>query len=322
MMVDDKRVTIGVPVYNGGRMLGDMLQSLQQQTFTSFQVVISDNASTDDTAAIAGAFVAKDPRFRYFRNHTNIGAAPNYNRVFELAGPASYFKWAAHDDLYAPGYLARCVELLDADPGAVLAYTIVDVVDETGHDGLKEQISYKPGILETYIDAQGRPGWMMGPLHVAEHIDPARRFGEFLNRMIACFPVFGVVRTEALRRSTLHQSYYGSDRALLAQLVLMGRFRQVPERLYINRYHKAASRQLSQKEQEVWIDAKGGSSRPLLRQKWDILRAPFIAGLSAPDRARCIGVALHHFTKRQAGRLLKPVLGLSGLRRTGEGPAR
>lgn len=322
MMVDDKRVTIGVPVYNGGRMLGDMLKSLQQQTFTSFQVVISDNASTDDTAAIAGAFVAEDPRFRYVRNETNIGAAPNYNRVFELAGPTPYFKWAAHDDLYAPGYLERCVEVLDADPGVVLAYTIVDVVDETGLDGLKEQTSYKPGILETYIDAEGRPGWMMGPLHVAEHVDPARRFGEFLNRMIACFPVFGVVRTEALRRSTLHQSYYGSDRALLAQLVLMGRFRQVPERLYVNRYHKAASRQLSQKEQKVWIDAKGGSSRPLLRQKWDILRAPFVAGLSAPDRARCISVALHHFTKRQAGRLLKPVLGLSGLRRTGEGPAR
>lgn len=322
MTVDDKRVTIGVPVYNGGRMLGDMLHSLQQQTYPSFEVVISDNASTDDTAEIASTFVAKDPRFRYFRNETNIGAAPNYNRVFELAGPTPYFKWAAHDDLYAPGYLERCVEILDGDPSVVLAYTIVDVVDETGRNGLQQQTSYKPGILETYIDAQGRPGWMMGPLNLAEHVDPAHRFGELLNRMIACFPIFGVVRTEALRRSTLHQSYYGSDRSLLAQLVLMGRFRQVPERLYTNRYHKAASRQLTRKEQKVWIDARGGSSRPLLRQKWDILRAPLIAGLSVPDRARCISVALHHFTKRQAGRLLKPVLGLTRPRPTGEGPAR
>jgi hypothetical protein len=160
----------------------------------------------------------------------------------------------------------------------------------------------------------------MGPLHLAEQASPPHRFSDFLNRMIACFPVFSVVRSEALRRSTLHQSYYGSDRSLLAQLVLMGRFHQVPERLYTNRYHQTASRMLSRGEQRSWIDAKGGGSRPLLRQKMDILRAPFIAGLEPCDRARCVGIALQHFTRRQAGRLLKPVLSAAGFARAGGGP--
>lgn len=321
MAGSEARVTIGVPVYNGGSMFADMLESLLRQTYAAFQVVISDNASTDNTAEIARSYAARDPRVRYVRNEANIGAAPNYNRVFELAAPAPYFKWAAHDDLYGPTYLERCVQVLEDDPSVVLAYTIVDVVDETGQGRLREQASYRPGVIESYIDGLGRPGWTMGPLHLAEQASPALRFSDFLNRMIACFPVFGVVRREALQRSTLHQSYYGSDRSLLAQLVLMGRFHQVPERLYINRYHKAASRVLSRGEQRSWIDAKGGGRHPLLRQKWNILRAPFIAGLDARDCAQCVAIALHHFTRRQAGKLLKPILGAAGQARPGKGPA-
>jgi glycosyltransferase involved in cell wall biosynthesis len=321
MKQDDARVTIGVPVYNGGTMFADMLDSLLRQTYQRFEIVISDNASTDDTGEIARSFAARDPRIRYSRNETNVGAAPNYNRVFQLADRTPYFKWAAHDDLYGATYLEKCVAALDADPGVVLAHTIVDVVDETGQGSIQEHASYRRGVVESYTDSQGRPGWMMGPLHLAEQADPARRFSELLNQMIACFPIFGVIRSEALRCTALHQSYYGSDRSLLAQLVLMGRFHQVPERLYTNRYHGSASRALSPRQQKVWIDAKRGSRYPLLRQKWDILRAPFIAELDAADRARCLGVALQHFTRRQAGRLLKPVLRAASGRRAGGGLA-
>lgn len=302
------RVTIGVPVYNGGTMFVGMLESLLHQTYPCFEVIVCDNASTDDTAKIAQEFAARDGRIRYFRNDSNIGASPNYNRTFELAGETPYFKWAPHDDLYAPTYLERCVELLDRDPTAVLAHTIVDLVDETGQGRLLEHASYGRGVLDSYVDANGRHGWTMGPLGLAEGADPAQRLDEFLNRMIACFPIFGVIRTEALRRSSLHQNYYGCDRAMLAEFLLMGRFRQVQERLYTNRYHKTASRELSGQEKMAWIDSKGGSSRPLLRQKLDILRAPLKLGLSPGDSARCIAVALRHFARREAGRILKPAL--------------
>ena len=78
------------------------------QTYTDFEVIICDNASTDDTQAICEEYAKKDARIRYVRNPVNLGAAPNYNKSFELSN-GRYFNWFAHDDLLAPDYLQRCV---------------------------------------------------------------------------------------------------------------------------------------------------------------------------------------------------------------------
>jgi GT2 family glycosyltransferase len=73
----------------------------------------------------------RDERIRYYRNDTNIGAAPNYNKTFELAR-GDYFKWAAHDDICAPTFLQRCVEALDNCPEVVLAFTRANAIDIQG----------------------------------------------------------------------------------------------------------------------------------------------------------------------------------------------
>src|SRR3954470_1068595 len=92
------RVSIGLPVYNGQRFLAPAVSSLLAQTFADFELVICDNASTDDTEAICRRFAERDPRVRYHRNEQNVGAAPNFNRALALS-TGQYFKWAAHDDL-------------------------------------------------------------------------------------------------------------------------------------------------------------------------------------------------------------------------------
>ena len=130
----------------------------------------------------------------------------------------------------------------------------------------------------------------MGPLHLAETDDVATRYYEFLNNMIACFPIFGVVRGEALRQSNLHRSYSGSDRSLLAQLVLNGRFRQVDERLYVNRYHKSVGRLVPEEQQQAWMGStRKSSGLPKLQQYMDLLGAPLAAGLETVDTVRCFG---------------------------------
>src|SRR4051812_17741515 len=68
------RVSIGLPVYNGGRYVRAAIESLLSQTFTDFELIICDNASSDQTQSICTAFAARDPRVRYHRNATNIGA--------------------------------------------------------------------------------------------------------------------------------------------------------------------------------------------------------------------------------------------------------
>ena len=108
MQSSTPKVSIGLPVYNGERYLREALDSILGQTFRDFELIICDNASTDETAAICADYAARDPRIRYHRQTHNIGATANFNHTFELARGA-YFKWAAHDDVLAPTWLEKCV---------------------------------------------------------------------------------------------------------------------------------------------------------------------------------------------------------------------
>src|SRR2546423_5606272 len=116
------KVSIGVPVYNGARYLERALGSLAAQDLDDFDVVICDNASSDETEEICKSYVSKDTRFKYYRNQENIGPARNFNRVFELS-QGDFFKWAAYDDECHPSMLRKCwMALANAGPEATLAY--------------------------------------------------------------------------------------------------------------------------------------------------------------------------------------------------------
>jgi glycosyltransferase involved in cell wall biosynthesis len=98
------KVSIGVPVFNGENYLAQALESILAQDFADFEVIISDNCSTDKTPEICTSFAKRDSRVKYFRNDSNIGASPNYNRTFELSR-GEYFKWCAHDDRCGRAFL-------------------------------------------------------------------------------------------------------------------------------------------------------------------------------------------------------------------------
>ena len=123
-------VSVGLPVYNGQKYLAVAIGSVLAQTFPDFELVISDNASTDATQEICKAYAARDARIRYIRQPLNRGAGFNYNFVFHESR-GRYFKWLAHDDWLAPDNLKASVAALEADPAAVLAYTHhIDIDDE------------------------------------------------------------------------------------------------------------------------------------------------------------------------------------------------
>src|SRR3989442_255266 len=125
------RVSVGMPVYNGERYLAEAVDSLLAQTYEDFELIICDNASTDRTGEIARSYAARDTRVRYARNEKNLGAGGNFRRAVALAS-GEYFRWAASDDVCAPQSLARCVEVLDQEPAAVLAYPSTRFIDEHG----------------------------------------------------------------------------------------------------------------------------------------------------------------------------------------------
>lgn len=214
------RVTIGLPVFNGERYLGEALEAILDQRFTDFELIISDNASSDATPEICRRF-GRDRRITYVRQEHNLGAAPNFNLVFRAAR-APLFMWAAHDDRWHPDYLRACVAMLDLTPQAVLCQTGVRVIDEHG---------FVLKIVPPFHHDAGSP-------HVA------RRFRATI-RNPQCYEVFGVIRTAALRNSVLIGSYIGMDRTLLAQLALRGPFALVSEPLFDNRLHPARASQIT-----------------------------------------------------------------------------
>jgi glycosyltransferase involved in cell wall biosynthesis len=214
MTAQAPRVSIGLPVRDGARYLRGTLDAIRAQTFTDFELIVADNASTDGTEAICRAHAAADSRVRYVRHATNLGVARNFNLTFEHAR-GRYFKWAADDDVIAPEFLARCVAELDRDPGVVLCHAQTRIIDEHG----------------TVVGDYTYP-----PRH-ASAARPSRRLRDVLAEDRWCFEVFGVIRAETLRATRGLDRYVGSDRVLLADLALRGRFAIVPESLFLNRDH-------------------------------------------------------------------------------------
>jgi glycosyltransferase involved in cell wall biosynthesis len=213
------RVSIGLPVYNGERFLEEALKSLLTQTYTDFELIISDNASTDGTEKICRKYAATDHRVRYFRNVENLGVGRNFNRVFELA-TGDFFKWASADDLCKPEHLARCLDVLDYDDSVVLAYPKTRFIDENGK------------ILDIN-DAD----WNLRSEAAHERLGHAIRAAAWVN------PHYGLMRARALAETRLMPTYPGGDYRLLAELTLKGKFVEVPEYLFFRRIHSAASSQ-------------------------------------------------------------------------------
>lgn len=114
MLEKTPAISIGMPVFNGAEHLQEALDSLIRQTFTNFELIISDNCSTDRTAEIVQRYADADPRIRSVRQQENIGGLPNFRFVLEAAR-AEFFMWAAYDDWRDPNYLEALHAPLAAD---------------------------------------------------------------------------------------------------------------------------------------------------------------------------------------------------------------
>lgn len=241
------RVSIGMPVFNGEKLIARALDSLLSQDFEDFELVISDNASTDRTGVICREYARGDERISYLLEETNLGAAVNFNKVALLA-QGEYFMWAAHDDEWRPSYIGKCVDLLDEHPSAVLALSEIDFFCEDG-----ESLA---GRSYDNIDTLG--------------MDVRGRVHELVSRM-DWYAVYGLMRTEALRSTRLAQPRFGSDVLLLLELLLLGDFVKVPEALF--RYYVPEQRKTARDNmQDITGENCGGLvEKPYLNMARDLL---------------------------------------------------
>jgi glycosyltransferase involved in cell wall biosynthesis len=262
-------ITIGVPVYNGACFLPQALDSLLRQTFADFELIISDNASTDDTEKICRDYAKRDERIRYIRQPSNRGAPANWNFV---AGQArgKYFKWSSANDYCSPEMLAKCAAAMEADPGVVLCYGRTCLVE--GGSGKGEEYSGDFSIID------GRPH---------------ERFRTLCHRIRLNNAQSGLIRTDALRRTRLDRLYPGGDVVLMAELALQGRWLLLPDILLYRRMGRETfSSLLSPDEMGFFFDPQR-KNRHDLRLFWlhlDFLVTVLRASISLPEKLRTLAL--------------------------------
>ncbi len=211
------RVSIAVPAYNCEAYIAQSLDSLLGQTYGDFELVISDNASTDGTEEICRRYAARDSRVRYFRRADNIGGPGNFRYVFSLC-EGQYHKWSTADDFWDTAFLQKSVALLDQRADVVLCYPKTRLVDPDGQT------------IEDYEDN----------LHLISD-SPRQRFTDLLTHIGLCNAHLGLIRRAAMLRTRLIGAEQNSDTHFLAEMSLYGKFWLIPEWLFFRRYHEQSS---------------------------------------------------------------------------------
>lgn len=291
-------VSIGLPVYNGAATLRPALDSLLAQDYADFELIISDNASTDTTESICREYAAKDRRVSYHRAERNMGAVWNFNRVFALSR-GQYFMWAAADDTREPSYVRLCLDRLAQDPEAVLCYS------------------------RTYVITPGQP-----VADVFEGIDltvpnPADRLVALMRsdwwRWGLAF--YGLIRAQSLRATRLCENVFGHDYDVVLQLCLQGHFTRCAETtFYYTRNETGESAQAYYYRVMKALDPKnrpGFRILPFWKMAMRFLRLAALAPLPRSARLRLCAVVLRHgfLTRRRALEVRQLVGTVTGLRR-------
>jgi glycosyltransferase involved in cell wall biosynthesis len=257
------RVSIGLAVRNGASYLAAAIDSILAQTFTDFELIICDNASTDNTEAICRGYAERDARIRYERNAQNIGGTNNENLTITRAR-GEYFRLAAYDDMLAPDLLEKCVAVLDSRPDVVLCYSYVTEIDDNGN----------------FIQITRRDKGTAATAH--------QRMHELMYRDHTCEMTYGLIRTAVLRKTRLYQNYTDADRTLLCEMALHGRFHEIPEALFHKRYH-AANQYLDWRARMSWFHpgTEGSITFPNWMQFADMFVTVQRVPLPRDEKLRC-----------------------------------
>jgi glycosyltransferase involved in cell wall biosynthesis len=213
-------ISIGVPVYNGQRYIRQALDSLLAQDYENFELIISDNASTDETPRICLEYAARDKRIRYHRNEYNMGAVWNFNRVFELSS-GEYFMWAGSDDYFDRRYLRSCLNVLSSSETIVLVGTVCQSIDSE----TDKLLFIDHGFSTAGLSPRERFMKYKSTIHAGKHIG-AIFYGLWKRSLTAGIkPIRKVV---------------GCDHILLAEFCFEGEFVTIPEKLMVKRWGGAS----------------------------------------------------------------------------------
>jgi glycosyltransferase involved in cell wall biosynthesis len=269
-------VSIGCPVYNGEALIEQALDSLLAQDHKDFELIISDNGSSDGTQRICEAYAARDTRIVYHRSDVNRGAVWNFNRVFQLSR-GLFFMWGAHDDLWHPAFVSRCVEWLRADPAAAICHSYAQPFLRSGEP-----------VGETYA------GW------VNDGATAEARWRTVTRDWRLCAATYGLMRRSIAARTRLLQIAPAADLIFIAEMSIHGTIIQVPEVLQWKRVPDPDRRYHTPQSMLAYL----GHPRPRpgmlrLQVSWQLLRGLRHARLGVWRTGRMAWIAIVSYVAKR-----------------------
>jgi glycosyltransferase involved in cell wall biosynthesis len=280
MKTETPLVSIGLPVYNGENFVAEAIQSVLNQTFANWELIICDNWSTDRTLAICQQFAETDSRIRIYQNPRNMGVCFNYQEVLRRSR-GEYFKWMAHDDLFAPQFIESCIQELQTNCALVLVFPKMCFVD-AGGQMLRKQ-ACELSVAELAPEARAE-----------QLMKLASRGMDFI------WLAYGLFRRNILEQSGGMGLYAGADQVLLFKVVLRGAIKQTNEVMFFRREHpKAETCRGGSTVRERAKAAYADDNRRFVFPWCRILKEHLMCILKSPislwGRARCTAAVLKRF---------------------------
>ena len=198
-----------MPIYNEEKYLKKAVASIRNQSYDNFELIISDNASSDRTELICLELARKDKRIKYIRNDINIGAIANFGKVFDLA-KGDYFMFAGGHDLWSLNFIQTCLKTLQEYPSSVLAYSSLIWIDEEDQPLARETPFYDTrgfDVVSRYLYV------LWGPMN----------------------PVYGLIRMDALKKVRINLQMLGGDLIILTELSFLGQFAYINDATWYRR---------------------------------------------------------------------------------------
>lgn len=217
------KISIGMPVYNGQRFLKERLNSILNQTYSNFELIISDNASTDLTPKICQEYTLKDKRIRYVRQDNNMGPLWNFKFVLKQS-VNEYFVWAAIDDQWHPEFLQKNIDILEKNENVVCS-----IGDVTYSDVINYEFKINNDTQKNFEYRYVKPAY-------GTYESKVRTYLKFFQASM----IYGLYRREKLQKSiTMNNIFAASDLAIILNVLKYGDLHVINKNL-LHRYSKSS----------------------------------------------------------------------------------
>ena len=223
-MTSNPKLTIGMPVYNGELFIKKAIESILDQTFTDFELIISNNSSTDSTEKICQDFIDKDNRIQIHTQKKNIGIHRNFNFLLSKA-KGEYFAWAAVDDYLDNDFMEKNLKILESDKSVVssVGKIIPYGVDSLEIDSTLVDTSIFPKFLKNFIKS-GRRRKMIDAGPVSGNMNYKIRTFFKITKSLGRW--YGVHRTEQLKKCIIEKPFINVEVSVFLNLLRLGDFHE------------------------------------------------------------------------------------------------